>query len=457
MSRCARRVGAGLAGVLVLVTGAALAQVPTPRPTARPVAATPTLRSPAAPDGAVLEAARTGFEALPLAERIAIQDDLVWTGDYTGALDGTFGRMTFESLAAFQSRQRLAPDGILTPAARKALAAAAAPKRAEVGFRSVDDPATGIRLHLPTRLLGPPVRREGGSRWVGRGGAIRIETSAIADGDLARIFEQMKAEAPGRKVVYSVLRPDWFVVSDETATTHGYARFARGPEGIRGFVFTQDVALGPAFDRVVIATAGHFEPFPDGTAASAPAATTAPAAAATASGIVVAPGKVLTAAAAIADCRNPTVAGAAATIATTDAGGLATLTITGGGGEAIATGAAVESRLTVVASDGTRVVAIPGDAVAGRLRAALQPGGQGAAVVDAHGGLVGLVGGRPDERRSIAGLIPMADYDLTPPAALGAAIDAAGGRRGTAAAETRTTGEIAALWAGRVVSIGCRR
>ncbi len=470
MSRIERGAGAGLAATMVIlalsVAGPAMAQVPSPRP-------------PSAGGGAqanpTMEAARAAFEALPLASRIEIQDGLVWTGDYSGSLDGTFGRMTFDSLTAFQARHRFTPDGILQAAALKALAEVARAKRAEVGFKAVDDPATGVRIHLPTRLLGPAAKHGGGSRWVGRGGALRIETFAFPDGDLAAIYERMKMDLPGRKVVYAVLRPDWFVVSDETPERHGYARFARSAEGVRGFVFSTATTLGPAFDRVVIATAGHFEPFPGATPAASPAtASNTPATAAPppvlpasvappASGLVVAPGKVVTAASAVARCASVTVGGKAATIATTDARGIATLSFSGGPAGALRMAKSSAGAATVIAvgDAGGRVgvVAVAGEIRDGRLRAALQRGGHGAPILDAAGALTGLVGEPPDESRAIAGLITPAAYASTEPDALAAAIAAAGGTVDAAgpAGPALTTGRVVATWAGRVVAIDCRR
>lgn len=460
----------------VLAVAPALAQTPTPRPAPLP---TPGVKPVGAANTAALEAARLVWDALSLADRVAIQDGLVWSGDYSGSLDGTFGRMTFEAIAAFQARNRFAADGILTAPALKLLGESTAAKKTAFGFQPVDDKATGVRIHLPTKLLGPAIKRDAGSRWVGREGRLQVETFAYAETDLAPLYERMKADVPGRKVVYAVLRPDWFVVSDEAGGRHGYARFVRGAQGIRGFLFIVDASLGPEFDRVVIATAGRFEPFPGALAATPttptatpggttpqplPTPTPTPAApvsvAAPASGLVVAPGRVVTAAAAVAGCTTLAAAGRPATVVTADAGGFATLAVTGGAAGPIRTGTA-SGPLTVVASgDGAGrpgIVAIPGDAADGRLRAPLQRGAQGAPVLAADGGLVGLVLGRPDEKRLVAGLVPQATYDIGDAAALAAAIGAAGGTPEPAAGAPLTTGRLVATWASRVVAIDCRR
>src|SRR5206468_3011899 len=54
--------------------------------------------------GSGYEAARRWFESLPAPERRAIQDALVWTGDYNGTNDGNFGKRTRDAIAAFAVR-----------------------------------------------------------------------------------------------------------------------------------------------------------------------------------------------------------------------------------------------------------------------------------------------------------------------------------------------------------------
>ena len=50
--------------------------------------------------------AKTAFEALPEGDRHAIQDALVWAGDYSGISDGNFGKGTLAAI------ERSAADGI---------------------------------------------------------------------------------------------------------------------------------------------------------------------------------------------------------------------------------------------------------------------------------------------------------------------------------------------------------
>ena len=80
------------------------------------------------------------YTALPLTERLAIQLDLAWAGDYRGLADGEFSDKLAEAVKAYQKRNKIKVTGVLTPEERAALAAAVAPRQSEAGWRLVEDP-----------------------------------------------------------------------------------------------------------------------------------------------------------------------------------------------------------------------------------------------------------------------------------------------------------------------------
>lgn len=78
------------AAAILMATGTQ-AQAPVPqRPLAPPKPAT-------APD-TVFDAAKAAYESLPEPDRKALQDALVWTGDYNSVITGTYGRRTHDAL-----------------------------------------------------------------------------------------------------------------------------------------------------------------------------------------------------------------------------------------------------------------------------------------------------------------------------------------------------------------------
>jgi peptidoglycan hydrolase-like protein with peptidoglycan-binding domain len=480
-----------LAGLFAVVPPAAAqiapAEVPaarkvTPLPVAKP---TPTGRpaaAPAAPPAAnpLIEAARPVFEALPLETRKAIQDALVWAGDYQGSVDGAFGKLTFDGILAFELKNKLAADGILDDKERAALLAAAAKQRSASDFKTVVDQRTGIRFGLPGALgTGKPALA--GAQYQSADGKLTLATEAFQPGeaDLAGLYEKLKTlPDPGRKVTYSVLRTDWFVVAGETATRRFYTRFGTGPDGLRGYTFGVD-KTHPNADRYTVAIANAFEPFPSAAAVvAAPGAAKPPGQQAepkpvvrAASGLIVAPGKVVTVSRALEGCTAPAVGGKPARVAATDgATGLVLLDADGAkGGAPLALRSAApgtDDALVVIAvGEAGGLVVAPGDAVAAadgtragfRITTPLQRGGTGATVMDRSGAVVALIGAPSQAIRQIAGVVPAAPYDVS------AGVDLAGFlfAQGLAATGTPTpggmltAGALATAMKGNVVQVKC--
>ena len=100
-------------------------------PPPSPPHAKPAAAKPAPPKGI--------YDAMPVAERIAIQSDLVWTGDLNSTANGEWGPLSLAAVKAFQKRKGGKDTGILTPEERAALAADAKAKQADVGWRLVTD------------------------------------------------------------------------------------------------------------------------------------------------------------------------------------------------------------------------------------------------------------------------------------------------------------------------------
>ncbi|WP_439499470.1 S1 family peptidase [Bosea sp. (in: a-proteobacteria)] len=462
-SRKARRLLlAGPVAGLLLAPGFALAQ-PAPSPQ--------------------MVAAQTAFEALPEAERKAIQTDLIWAGLFNGAVSGSFGPLTFRAINGVKVGSRGAPDGILAPTERRALAQRAAAAREAAGFRIVTDERTGVRIGIPTRLLPRRDAAPSGGRWQSEDGRVTLDTSTSSGGDtLEGLFERAtSATVAGRKITYKLLRPDFFVVTGETPTGRFYRRLSAGPGGLRGFSIGYDKALAPSVDKLVIAIAASFEPFPSGPAPAGTAVASAATPAAAAPPPVVRPTErygvglavsgrlVLTAAAAIDPCKWLKVSGRAATLRLKDdASGLALLDVEGapaGGTPSLRSDApgAGESVVLVAYGDtgGARAaMALPGQALrigtGDAVFAPLQPGQAGSPVFDRQGRLAGLVTANPADKVLIAGVAPQRAYATAGPAAIKAMLGKANVTPAAdSSAEQLSTGAVVEKVAKSVLPIAC--
>lgn len=459
---------------LAVLAPAALAQsakpLPAPAPAAAPAAA------PQKPADPRLGAAQTAFEALPEAERKAIQDDLIWAARYTGGTSGSFGTLTFGAITGFQAERKLPQDGILSPPQRKVLAEAAARARKEAGFIAAPDGASGARIGVPTALLSSKAANTlGGMRWQDKAARVTLDTASYpASENLQQMFDKATlANVPGRKITYKLIRPDFFVISGETAEGKFYRRVARGADGtLRGFSIGYAKADAAVIDRYVIAIAASFDPFPG----AAPAVATAPTggAAHTAQPVVPAPppaptmriltgyavrdGMVVTSARALSACKSLSIGPArlparrsgeaAEELAALDAPGVKASPLP------FATGPASEGAVLFLGEE-REVIAAPARFVAGTpvlIDAALQPGGAGGLVFDRHGALLGLVAGDPGAKIKVAGVVPAARYPLGSVTAL-AGFGGAGA--GAAASEALTTGAIARTYRAALMPISC--
>ena len=162
---------------------------------------------------AAVEAIAASYTAIPLSERIAIQNDLVWTGDYNGIDQRRVRRARDrrrEGVPEAQRRPRKPACSISrsAPRSRRCREAEAGQRRLAHGAGS----GTGARLGIPAKLV-PSTQVSGGI-------ALGVFAWRISGRDLPHpqpgtdarpVFERMKSEPAGRKTEYSVLRPDFFV------------------------------------------------------------------------------------------------------------------------------------------------------------------------------------------------------------------------------------------------------
>jgi Putative peptidoglycan binding domain len=206
--------------------------------------------------------AREVYAAMPAAERMAIQSDLAWTGDYNGLIDGEFTDRSIAAVQEFQKRLKNKPTGILNPHERELLAAAARRPQEAVGWRMVNDSASGTRIGVPSKLAAETGKGKSGGRWFSQQGQIQIETFRLRDTALKAVFEREKKEPPQRQVGYSVLKDDFFVVSGLQGLKKFYVRgYVRDTE-VRGFTLLYDQATEGTMDAVAVAMSNAFLAFP---------------------------------------------------------------------------------------------------------------------------------------------------------------------------------------------------
>ena len=270
--------------------------------TVRPADAAPKAPAPGTP--------RAVYATMPESERMTIQSDLIWTGDYNGIVTSDFGDNSVAAVKSFQKRNGGPETGILNPDERGKLAESARSKRANAGWRVVDDRATGARLGLPGKLVPQSSQGAGGTHWQSARGEVQVETFRAAGTTLAAVLDRVRKEPANRRTEYQVVKPDFFVVSGQQGGVKKfYVRAEVRDTEVRGVTILYDVAMENTLDRIVVAMSSAFAGFPSADAAAIVAA--GPRRDVEyASGIVVsASGDIVTDSSAVADCHSIVIPG----------------------------------------------------------------------------------------------------------------------------------------------------
>jgi Putative peptidoglycan binding domain len=248
------------------------------------------------------------YAALTAAERAAIKSDLIWTGDYDGVDDGEMSPSAIAAVRAFQSRNGGKPTGVLNPQEQQALAAAGRAARQAVGWRLIEDPATGVQLGLPTKRVARTAQGARAATFASAHGELQIETFRLdAPGTtLEAVFAQHRKD-PSRRIESAVRRPDSFVMSGEQGGVKKFSVRAAFKNGeVRGEIIRYDLATEGTMRRLAIAMESAFVAFPSAASPNPQALRRVE----YASGVIVdAAGRILTDRQATQDCLVITVPG----------------------------------------------------------------------------------------------------------------------------------------------------
>jgi len=152
--------------------------------------------------------------AMAQAERLALQSDLAWVGEYNGAITGEVSERMVAAMKEFQKSRGGKPTGVLNPQERGVLADTARRKQEKAGWRIVTEPGTGARLGIPTKLVPQMASDANGAKWTSPTGTVQIQLARRKEAGptTAKLAEREKKE-PGRSVDYTVVKPDFFVLS----------------------------------------------------------------------------------------------------------------------------------------------------------------------------------------------------------------------------------------------------
>ena len=210
--------------------------------------------------------------AMAQAERQAIQSDLAWVGNYNGAITGEVSERMVAAIKEFQKARGGKETGVLNPQERGVLAETAKRRQDNVGWKIVTDAGSGVRLGIPTKLVPQQSSDANGAKWSSSTGTIQIQLARRKEANpaTAKLAEQERKEPAGRKVDYTVVKPDFFVLSGTQGLKKFYVRGQFKGDEVRILTILYDQATEGTVEPVVIAMSSAFNPFPSGAQIAGP-------------------------------------------------------------------------------------------------------------------------------------------------------------------------------------------
>src|SRR6266436_3261904 len=258
-----------LTATLIFVAAGASAQAQMMAPSTAGAKPKPVATVPIRP---ALQSPADTVNAMAQAERQAIQSDLAWVGDYNGAISGEVSERMVAAIKEFQKAKGGKQTGVLNPQERGVLAETAKRRQDNVGWKIVTDTGTGARLGVPTKLVPQQSSDANGAKWSSSTGTIQIQLARRKEANptTAKLADQEKKEPAGRKVDYSVVKPDFFVLSGMQGLKKFYVRGTFKGDEVRILTILYDQATENTVEPVVIAMSSAFNPFPSGAQIAGP-------------------------------------------------------------------------------------------------------------------------------------------------------------------------------------------
>src|SRR5947209_4220565 len=258
-----------LTATLIFVASGASAQAQITAPSTAGAKPKPVATVPIRP---ALQSPADTVNAMAQAERQAIQSDLAWVGDYNGAISGEVSERMVAAIKEFQKAKGGKQTGVLNPQERGVLAETAKRRQENVGWKIITEAGTGARLGVPSKLVPQQSSDANGAKWSSSTGTIQIQLSRRKEANptTAKLAEQEKKEPAGRKVEYTVVKPDFFVLSGMQGLKKFYVRGQYRGDEVRVLTILYDQATEGTVEPVVIAMSSAFNPFPSGAQIAGP-------------------------------------------------------------------------------------------------------------------------------------------------------------------------------------------
>ena len=203
--------------------------------------------------------------------RKEVQQNLTWTGYYSGPIDGGIGRSSIEAIKRFQFQHLEAPSGIMSDRVKQQLDREAQVQSSKVGFRYLIDGSTGAWIGIPFAYLAGQRPTARGTSYYSRDDGIEIQTFALnsSGNSLQSLYARMKDGVPNRTVWYAPYRNTWFVLAGKETPVNSaekdfYVRAHDDGKQVRGFSMAYRPEQYPNISTIISIMSFTFDPLPTG-------------------------------------------------------------------------------------------------------------------------------------------------------------------------------------------------
>ena len=212
--------------------------------------------------------------AMAQAERLALQSDLAWVGQYNGAITGDVSERMVNAIKEFQKSRGGKQTGVLNPQERGVLADTAQAKagkcrledrhrsRHRRAARHPDQTGAAAGQRRQRHQMDLADRHDPDSAGAAQGSQSRPPQSSPSG----------RRRSRGRKIDYTVVKPDFFVLSGLQGLKKFYLRGTFKGDEVRILTILYDQATENTVEPVVIAMSSAFNAFPAGAQVAGPAA-----------------------------------------------------------------------------------------------------------------------------------------------------------------------------------------
>lgn len=212
------------------------------------------------------EEARSSEAVLSRDERALVQTAMAWYGFYDAKIDGSFGKGTRQSMAAWQTAMGFEATGVLTSLQRATVVGNYQADQAEFGFETITEPEAGIEIALPSAMVSfdryaPPF-----VQYAEKNGS-KLRLILISEpGDqaaLAGLYDVLQTLDAVPSTGDRALEDGSFTINAANDTTAAFAYATTSKGSVKGYLATWDPAISAKMMRILPALQASFRPAGD--------------------------------------------------------------------------------------------------------------------------------------------------------------------------------------------------